>query len=164
MEMAKSAFAAHHGGKDTCRQSRHFERGWRQAYYNVSKGADPCPPSVPPEVYWSTKYQNAEGSVKIAAWYDGYRQGAAAAQEACRSVFSNIPVVERCVRESSMQCAPVPALRGENLPPAELASNLDDESASKTADIDATPIDMMMDETTVTQTSYSPPVRLPALD
>lgn len=109
-EMAKSSYASNYHGTATCQESRHFERGWRQAYYNVSKGADPCPPSVPPEVYWSTKYQNPEGCGKIAAWYEGYRAGATVAKSECRDAYSKVPVMARCVREE-VPCEPVQPLR-----------------------------------------------------
>ena len=86
----------------------HFSRGWRQAYYNVSKGSDTCPPSFPPAHYWHSKYQNADGKRKIASWFEGYSCGAAAAVRDGRQHFNTVPFTVYCERESSYQCMPVP--------------------------------------------------------
>ena len=110
-ELAKRSYAKCHHNCPSGLYSRDFERGWRQAYYNVSRGFDACPPSVPPEVYWSTKYQNPQGCKSIAAWYQGYSAGASTAVSECRSGFSKVPLIANCVREEEMQCTPVQPLR-----------------------------------------------------
>ena len=86
--------------------ARDFERGWKQAYYNVSFGADPCPPSTPPGHYWTIKYQNAEGVRKISAWFAGYRRGVQAAIADCRPIYNEVPVGAICVRQSAVECSP----------------------------------------------------------
>jgi|GEM_PF-5865872 len=110
-EMAKRSYAKCHHNRPSGLYSRDFERGWRQAYYNVSRGYDACPPSVPPEVYWSTKYQNPQGCKSIAAWYQGYNIGATTATAECRSGFSKVPVMANCVRDEATQCNPIQPLR-----------------------------------------------------
>lgn len=68
---------------------RHYERGWRCGYMTVAKGRKPCPPAVPPQQYWSHKYQSAEGRQFIVTWYDGWRAGAE-----CASGFG----IDNCYR------------------------------------------------------------------
>lgn len=91
--------------------SRHFERGWQQGYYNVSKGMGTCPPATPPEPYWSIKYKNQDGCRKIAAWYEGFNRGALAAQRDCRDDFSSVPLVGSCQRDDACQCCPEESIR-----------------------------------------------------
>ena len=112
-EMAKHSYASKSNPRGTGDHARHYERGWRQAYFNVSRGADTCPPSVPPEVYWSTKYQTPRGCQQIAAWYEGYRCGAAAAEAECRPAYSKVPVMANCIRPDSQECNPVESLRSD---------------------------------------------------
>lgn len=85
---------------------QHFKNGWKQAYYNISKGADPCPPSTPPEQYWTTKFQNVDGGRKISAWFAGYQRGVEAAQRDCRHVYSKVPLGPYCERPSAHWCEP----------------------------------------------------------
>lgn len=89
-----------------CEHPSDFAKGWKQAYYNISMGSDPCPPTVPPQRYWSAKYQSAAGRRKIACWFAGYEQGVAAAQRDCRDYFSDVPVGAYCQRDSVTKCTP----------------------------------------------------------
>ncbi len=57
-----------------------FRRGWRQGYYEVSLGRCARPPAVPPKCYWSAHTQNPEGAAAINAWYQGFQEGAIAAE------------------------------------------------------------------------------------
>lgn len=63
------------------KHARHYERGWRQAYYDVSVLGKTCPPSLPPQPYWSAKYKNQMGPSYVQQWYAGYNDGAAYARE-----------------------------------------------------------------------------------
>ncbi len=114
--MAKRSFARQQCDRSITPYSRDYERGWRQAYYDISRGLDGCPPSVPPETYWSTKYQSQEGCKHIVSWYDGYRTGAAAALAECRGSFSKIPVMANCTRPSAVDCNAVEPLRHMEAP------------------------------------------------
>ena len=98
-----------------CTYPKHFSRGWKQAYYNVSLGADPCPPSIPPQPYWSKKYQDAEGCRKIEAWYAGYHKGVEAALRDCRPQYNKVPIGAFCERQSEAECRPT-----SEFPPTEL--------------------------------------------
>ena len=117
LDTAKRAYR-HSGAaapKSGTKFSRHFERGWQQGYYNVSKGMGDCPPSVPPEAYWSIRYKNPDGCRKIAAWYDGFRAGATAAQCDARDQFSDVPYMAAgCQREGACMCSPEMPLRSGN--------------------------------------------------
>jgi hypothetical protein len=62
-------------------QIRDFQEGFCAGYREASVGSDGCPPPLPPRKYWSWRYQSPEGQAKVAAWYAGYPQGAAAAEE-----------------------------------------------------------------------------------
>jgi len=62
--------------------ARHFSRGWKRGYFDVSRGSDGRPPLIPPKAYWSFKYQNPAGEEVVQTWYAGYQQGAATAMAA----------------------------------------------------------------------------------
>lgn len=115
LDTAKRAYQCEAQAPSVNKYSRHFERGWKQAYYNVAKGLGTCPPSSPPEAYWSHKYKNPDGCRKIAAWYEGYRLGAAAAQRDCQHLFSDVPVVGSCQREDACLCCPEKVIRSEEV-------------------------------------------------
>ncbi|MCA9246949.1 MAG: hypothetical protein KDA42_07535 [Planctomycetales bacterium] len=90
-KLAENAFK-----EDPCAQkggptARDFERGWRQAYYDVARGSDGQPPVLPPQSYWAIKYQNADGAQRIAAWYEGYLLGASAAHRDGVGLYNVIP-------------------------------------------------------------------------
>ncbi len=117
LETAKRAYRCEARAPSVNKYSRHFERGWKQAYYNVAKGMGTCPPSTPPEAYWSHKYKSPDGCRKIAAWYEGYRLGALAAQGDCQNLFADVPVVGSCQREDACLCCPEEVIRSEEVSP-----------------------------------------------
>ena len=106
-EIAHKAYHAERHAPGPSKVARHFERGWKQGFYNVSVGADPCPPSTPPQEYWSVKYQNPDGCRMISAWFEGYQRGVRVALAQHRDAYNNVPVGSRCFRQSSMECTPV---------------------------------------------------------
>lgn len=77
---------------------RDFRAGWEQAYYNVSIGLDPCPPSVPPECYWGTRFDTPAGRQRVDAWFRGYQYGAAAAVCDQRDQVNPLPTGPECER------------------------------------------------------------------
>lgn len=73
-------------------ESRAFGDGFRDGYQGVASGGGGCPPPVPPRRYWTWKYQTPEGQCKVAAWFEGYSYGAAAAEEDGAGYFQDIQV------------------------------------------------------------------------
>ncbi len=58
----------------------HYWCGFHDGYVGVAMGASGCPPTLPPKQYWHAQYRSAEGKLVVTAWYNGYAEGAAAAQ------------------------------------------------------------------------------------
>jgi hypothetical protein len=58
---------------------QHFRHGYVQGYYDVSRGSCGEVPLFPPKCYWGAKYQTAQGTEYINAWFRGYQEGAVAA-------------------------------------------------------------------------------------
>ena len=73
---AKHEFDLYAVNQPKGKHARHFERGWRQGYYDVSIAGKSCAPTLPPQPYWSAKYKTAQGAALTSQWYDGYHQGA----------------------------------------------------------------------------------------
>ncbi len=70
----------------------HYSCGWRHGYTDVLMGGDgECPP-VPPQHYWSHKFQSEHGEIAIENWYSGYHDGAAAAIASCRDRYHPVPI------------------------------------------------------------------------
>lgn len=58
----------------------HFRGGFKDGYIAVAMGATGCPPTLPPKKYWHAKYRTADGKLVVTAWYNGYAEGATAAE------------------------------------------------------------------------------------
>lgn len=58
----------------------HYGKGFRAGYRNVADGGDGCPPTLPPQCYWSVCYQNPAGQAKVQEWFRGWVFGANAAR------------------------------------------------------------------------------------
>lgn len=58
-----------------------FAAGFRQGYEDVANGSNGCTPATPPRSYMTWEFQSAEGHARTAAWFQGYPQGARAAEE-----------------------------------------------------------------------------------
>ena len=69
-----------------------FGEGFRAGYRDAAAGGNGCPPPLPPRKYWRWQYQSPEGQGKIAAWFEGYPQGAAVAEQEGASNWREIPV------------------------------------------------------------------------
>ncbi|MDA7980959.1 MAG: hypothetical protein MPJ50_19570, partial [Pirellulales bacterium] len=83
-------------------QLKAFGDGFRAGYRDVASGGNGCPPPVPPRYYWNWKYQNPEGQAAVAAWFDGYPQGAVAADMEGVGNFRQIQV-SHAIREQYSQ-------------------------------------------------------------
>jgi hypothetical protein len=78
--LARCAWLHSRGNYVDCRDDLwDFGAGFRYGYADILNGGRGCPPAVPPRCYWGCCYHNASGKCAIAAWYDGYHHGAAAA-------------------------------------------------------------------------------------
>lgn len=69
----------------------HYAHGWRAAYTDVLMGGDGRCPPVPPQTYWSSKYQDEVGDAIIDDWFHGYRDGSASAMASCGDRFHPVP-------------------------------------------------------------------------
>ncbi|MCA9076488.1 MAG: hypothetical protein KDA93_15790 [Planctomycetaceae bacterium] len=68
----------------------HFGRGYRAGYLSVCQGGNGCPPTLPPREYWTSHYQDAVGRAQSVEWFNGFAEGALAAQMDGRDRFSEI--------------------------------------------------------------------------
>jgi len=58
-----------------------YGHGWKDGYNCVADGGSGTPPVLPPKEYWSHHYQNCKHQEAIDAWYQGYQDGATAAEQ-----------------------------------------------------------------------------------
>jgi hypothetical protein len=72
----------------------HFSRGWRRGYADVLMGGDGQCPAVPPQCYWSHKYQTNRGDVAVKDWFSGYSYGAAAAIASGCDHYNSVPLAD----------------------------------------------------------------------
>lgn len=59
----------------------HYRQGFVDGYCGVCQGGDGYVPALPPDQYWSARYQSAEGASCVNDWFSGYPRGAAAAKK-----------------------------------------------------------------------------------
>lgn len=103
----------HHAKKawhDTCAKNYcgpcpiDYKEGWQSGYYDVARGESGCVPAVPPQKYWDCKFQTPEGKMRVCAWFDGYRDGAAAARAMCACYCAQIPASSTAVLPDRLAC------------------------------------------------------------
>jgi len=63
------------------RYAKEFKDGFIQGYLDVASGGSGCTPVIAPSNYWGWRYQSAGGHQAINAWFQGFPQGAKAAEE-----------------------------------------------------------------------------------
>jgi hypothetical protein len=82
------------GCDDRCSSTpwSHYSRGWRRGYADVLMGSDGQCPAVPPQCYWSHKYQSDCGEVAIENWFSGYSAGSAAALASGCDQYHTVPL------------------------------------------------------------------------
>jgi len=73
----------------------HYGKGFRAGYRDVANGGEGCPPTMPPQCYWSVCYQNPAGQQKVQEWFRGYVYGANAAKIDGVADFNMIMTSER---------------------------------------------------------------------
>jgi hypothetical protein len=88
---------------------KHFGKGYRNGYYDVANGANGRTPLLPPVKYWGVKHQNPLGRDEIKAWFDGYQDGALAAEQDNVGYWMTIPLAPDYA----------PCTKTEILPPSE---------------------------------------------
>lgn len=82
-----------------CRRSpsKHFQNGFRDAFYEIADGGDGKVPPIPPKKYWNAYYRSPEGKVYAQQWFNGYRVGASTAMERGLDRMNKIATsVEEC--------------------------------------------------------------------
>jgi len=84
----------------------HYGKGFRQGYRDVAAGGDGCPPTLPPECYWSVCFQNPAGQAKVQEWFRGYAFGANAARTDGVADFNQIMTSQRLFGRCGPQAAP----------------------------------------------------------
>ena len=79
--MAEKAW---HCRKDRfCNQcfEKEFKDGFLAGYAAVAEGGYACTPAIAPSQYWGWRYQSASGQGAVNAWFQGFPEGARAAEE-----------------------------------------------------------------------------------
>jgi hypothetical protein len=124
---ARSAYRNAGCPPDCRHEKKHYARGWKQGYYDVSQGGEGCAPSLPPDCYQSCLYQCTDGQSAIRSWYCGYQDGAQAAFADGVQQYNFIPSpvcnspphepglfeTRREAIESSAETMPAPAQSGD---------------------------------------------------
>jgi hypothetical protein len=101
-QLARYAWCRSRGNYVDCRDNLwDFGAGFRYGYADILNGSRGCAPPFPPRCYWSCCYHGDDGKCAIAAWYDGYHHGAAAAladgyTSDYGAVPSSIDLYQRC--------------------------------------------------------------------
>ena len=73
--------------------SEDFASGFQDGFVDyLHNGGAGLPPPLPPERYRTVKYETPEGHAAIGEWFEGFRQGAAAAQASGLREFVTVPV------------------------------------------------------------------------
>jgi hypothetical protein len=96
-----------------------FEDGFVDFLHNGGAG---LPPPLPPERYRQVRYETPEGHVAVAQWFDGFRDGAAAARASGYRQFVTVPVAlaePPIVAPQPHVLRPHPLPANEFLPPGE---------------------------------------------
>ena len=78
---------------DDLEHKRHFRDGFKAGYQAAAWAGDVCPPSIPPQKYWSARYQNPEGREKVHAWFEGYSHGVIEANADGIPFYTEIPTI-----------------------------------------------------------------------
>jgi hypothetical protein len=77
--MARSAYVVSPGACAGVVHDVDYAQGFEDGYYDVASGGDGCPPALPPKKYWRATYSTPAGAEHVDAWFQGFRDGAAAA-------------------------------------------------------------------------------------
>ena len=79
--MAEKAWHCRKHSLCDTRYIREYKDGFISGYMDVASGGAGCTPAMAPSQYWGWKYQTAGGHCAVNAWFQGFPQGARAAEE-----------------------------------------------------------------------------------
>jgi len=88
--MARAAYVTSPGACNGVPHSVDYAKGFEDGYYDVASGGEGCPPPLPPKKYWGVSYQSPVGQEHVKAWFQGFRDGAAAAKADGAAAFGTI--------------------------------------------------------------------------
>ncbi|HVJ83242.1 MAG TPA: hypothetical protein VNC50_19405, partial [Planctomycetia bacterium] len=92
--MARAAWRNQGGAFQYAAHPVHFREGFIAGYSDIASGGDGCPPALPPKCYWSVAFQNPSGQERVKAWFDGWREGVAAAKRDGVASYGTVYVPE----------------------------------------------------------------------
>ena len=105
--MARAAYVTSPGACNGMPHSVDYAKGFEEGYYDVASGGDGCPPALPPEKYWWATYNSPVGQEHVKAWFQGFRDGAAAARADGVASYGTIYVSDE--HRNGLKRAAVPA-------------------------------------------------------
>jgi hypothetical protein len=118
--MARAAYTVSPGACNGIPHSVDYAQGFEEGYYDIASGGDGCPPALPPQKYWRATYNSPLGQEHVKAWYQGFRDGVAAAKADGVAAFGTIYIPEehrnRPKNEAQQPLNPQP-LPPQPLPP-----------------------------------------------
>lgn len=88
---AKQAWASYKDCVPEGQINRDYKQGFVDGFVDVSRGGNGTPPPVPPNRYWSPRFQEAEGLARVNCWFAGFNAGAAKALQCGRDRWNQIP-------------------------------------------------------------------------
>jgi hypothetical protein len=92
-KLAESAWAEYRTAYPNPAYSPNWERGFKDGFADyLYAGGTGLPPPLPPRDYWTTGYETPGGHRAIADWFEGFRQGARAAQGSGYRNLVTVPV------------------------------------------------------------------------
>ena len=92
--MARAAYVTSPGACNGMLHSVDYAKGFEAGYFDVASGGDGCPPALPPKKYWGAAYNSPVGQEHVKAWFQGFRDGAAAARADGVASFGTIYVAD----------------------------------------------------------------------
>jgi hypothetical protein len=107
--MARAAYTTSPGACNGTVHSVDYRHGFEEGYYDVASGGDGCPPALPPKKYWSATYHSPAGQEHVKAWFQGYRDGAAAAKADGASAYGTLYISEEHRNGMKRAAQPTPA-------------------------------------------------------
>ncbi|QDT03195.1 hypothetical protein K227x_15770 [Rubripirellula lacrimiformis] len=87
---------------------KEFKDGFIQGYMEVAQGGYACTPAMAPSKYWGWRYQSANGQGAVNAWFQGFPEGARAAEEDGIGNWSQVSVQTRPTQQPAMAPPPMP--------------------------------------------------------
>lgn len=86
---AQRAFNLRYGNCDIA-HSEDFREGFLEGYCEMCEGGNGHTPALPPQEYWSERFQSQQGKKSVESWFRGYPEGVRAAKQDGVSQFRNV--------------------------------------------------------------------------